>query len=136
MSDWFKANRLSLNLKKTNYMLFGNKHLVTSYNGFSINMDTNALEGVYSTKFLGVIVDTKLNWKLHIHSMCLECAIVSALKIAKGLGAINRVKNIFPRNILLMRYNSMIYPYLSYCNIVWALLFCLNCLYCKSERYA
>src|SRR5271163_3285410 len=42
-----------------------------------------------------------------------------AMKISKGLGALGRVRNILPQNALLMLYNTMVYPYLTYCNIVW-----------------
>ena len=41
------------------------------------------------------------------------------MKISRGLGALGRVRNILPQNALLMLYNSMIHPYLIYCNIVW-----------------
>ena len=69
------------------------------------------MEQVEHTKFLGTFIDSKLNWKKHIEYI--------ALKISKGLGALGRVRNILPQNALLMLYNTMIYPYLTYCNLVW-----------------
>jgi len=62
LSNWFKANKLSLNVKKTNYMLFGNKHLPIA-GTYNIIIDDQVLERVEFTKFLGVFIDEKLNWK-------------------------------------------------------------------------
>ena len=61
---WFQVNKLSLNIAKTNFMVFGNKkcennHLV-SINGMYINR-------VYITKCLGVHIDCHLNWNEHIN---------------------------------------------------------------------
>ena len=62
--SWVKANKLSLNIDKTNFMLFTPKR-------FSRAMDALLIDGkrimeVSETKFLGVIIDNKLNWKPHI----------------------------------------------------------------------
>jgi len=108
--EWFRANKLSLNVKKTNYILFGNRCFPTD-GSFNLSIDGNSLQRVENTKFLGVYVDEKLNWKKHFDHI--------AHKISKGLGAMGRVRNIVPNNVLLMIYHSLIYPYITYCNIVW-----------------
>ena len=110
LSQWFRANKLSLNIKKTNYILFGNKRLPLNAT-LSVSIDGILLQRVVSTKFLGIFVDEKLNWKTHIDHV--------AVKIAKGLGAIGRVRNIVPNSVLFTLYQAMIYPYLAYCNIIW-----------------
>ena len=59
---WFKANRLSLNTTKTFYMIFHRtriKHMSGVAN--SIVMDNTILVKTSSFKYLGVIVDHKLN---------------------------------------------------------------------------
>src|SRR5207244_8887289 len=39
LSDWFKAKRLSLNIQKTNFMLFGFKHIrITDFRDFHIKI--------------------------------------------------------------------------------------------------
>ena len=108
LSDWFASNRLSLNIKKTNYILFGNKRLPAN---IDININGITIDRVEHTKFLGVIIDDKLTWTPHINYI--------ASKIAKGIGIINRIKRLVSRHLLLTLYNSLIYPYLLYCNIVW-----------------
>ena len=110
LSIWFKANKLSLNIKKTNYILFGTKHLSAAV-FHNVSIDGQLLERVEYTKFLGVYIDEKLTWKKHIEHV--------ASKISKGLGAMGRIRNIVPSKSLLMLYHALVYPYLTYCNIVW-----------------
>jgi Reverse transcriptase (RNA-dependent DNA polymerase) len=110
LSNWFRANKLSLNVNKTNYILFGSKHLPdpTTYR---VTLNEICLERVTYTKFLGIYIDDKLNWSEHINYIC--------IKVSRGLGIIKRLKPIFPPNILTTLYHTLIYPYLNYCCIVW-----------------
>ena len=73
---------------------------------------------VSSTKFLGVLVDEKLSWKEHIHAL--------TNKMSRSLGIIRRVRGLVHQACLLTLYYSLIYPYLIYCNIVWASTYPLN----------
>ena len=73
-----KANKLSLNIDKTNFMLFTPKHFSRNMNGLLIN--GNQITEVNETKFLGVIIDNKLTWCPHI--------MYISKKIAKGIGII------------------------------------------------
>lgn len=111
LSNWFKSNKLSLNVKKTNYIIFGRKRIPVSDAQFMLSIDGNVLEQVDNTKFLGVFIDSKLTWSKHIEHV--------SLKISKGLGIMGRLRNSLPMNILLTLYHTLLYPYLSYCNIVW-----------------
>ena len=106
---WFRINKLSLNLVKTNFMLFGRKKIHN--HNLQISIDGSAVEKVSSVKFLGVFIDDKLSWTVHTDHI--------AKKISMGLGIMNRVKRILPLPVLLTLYHTMIFPYLSYCNIVW-----------------
>ena len=60
---WFSVNKLSLNLSKTNYILFRNRSADTDLN---IRINTINVTRVQSSKFLGIIIDENLNWKPHI----------------------------------------------------------------------
>ena len=62
LTDWFKANHLSINSKKMVGILFSNKkeHLM------KIETKEFTIDLVENTKFLGVWLDKNLNWKLHI----------------------------------------------------------------------
>ena len=78
LAVWFRANKLSLNIKKTNYIMFGNKP-VSAAEPLNVSIDGQLLERVEFTKFLGIFIDEKLNWKKHIDHI--------ASKIYKGLCA-------------------------------------------------
>ena len=78
LSEWFKSNKLSLNVDKTKFIIFGNKHILL--NSSQLILDGKILEQVKETKFLGVVLDEKLNWSQHINHI--------SLKISRGLGII------------------------------------------------
>ena len=62
INEWFSANLLSLNIKKTNYILFGNKGMAD----VSISIGGSRITRVFETKFLGVIIQANLKWNAHI----------------------------------------------------------------------
>jgi hypothetical protein len=62
ISSWFSANLLSLNIEKTNYILFGNKKLAN----IPVSINNETIKRVYETKFLGVIIQANLKWDTHI----------------------------------------------------------------------
>src|SRR5579872_5367806 len=96
-------------------MLFGSRSIPlydeNSEIQFKITIENENIARVDSTKFLGIIVDQKLNWQQHI-------AYIS-LKISKSLNIINRLKYKLPRKCLISLYYSLVYPHLNYCIIVW-----------------
>jgi retron-type reverse transcriptase len=116
MSEWFRANKLSLNVLKTNLIVFGNRTISAS--DLDIRIDGVRVERVDSTKFLGVHLDSKLTWKSHIEHV--------AKKLASGIGAMNCVKYIVPRSVMVMLYNTLILPYLAYCAVVWGCAYDTN----------
>ena len=65
-SSWFRANKLSLNTKKTNFILFGNKRVSEGLKSLSLTIDGNVIERLEYTKFIGIYIDSKLNWKHHV----------------------------------------------------------------------
>ena len=60
---WFAVNRLSINITKTNCMVFGNRKLNTI---IFIKINKEALDIVEVTKCLGILIDDKLMWKIHV----------------------------------------------------------------------
>ena len=100
---WIHANKLSLNLQKTNYMLFSNS-LITLPGDVSFN-DVQ-IDRVFSITFLGLHIDEKLNWKLHINNLC--------KLLSRNTGVIYKLKSVFPQSILRMLYSTLILPYLNY----------------------
>ena len=71
---WFKVNKLSLNLSKTNFMVFGQPNAPCEY---KISIDNIKIEQVNCIKFLGIYIDCKLTWSQHVNTI--------HTKIAKNL---------------------------------------------------
>ena len=105
---WFSVNRLSLNIAKTNYMQFGNYCKKTN---IYIKVDNTILDRVYVTKFLGILIYDKLNWKEHIGMI--------KSKLSKTIAVIYRAKYLLDKNSLFVLYCSLFLPYISYCCEVW-----------------
>jgi hypothetical protein len=108
--NWLRANRLSLNIAKTHFMLFGPKKKIPPQD-INILIEGNKLRLTKSTKFLGIILDSNISWKDHI--------IHLSKKIAKSVGILSIARKILNQKSLIQLYYSFIYPYLTYCVLIW-----------------
>ena len=106
ISLWFKSNKLSINISKTNYMLFHSKQSKSKIPHIlpDLVMDNIKLERKNVTKFLGVLVDENLSWENHIDSI--------NTKISKSKGILYKSRNILKKNLLKQLYFSFIHCYL------------------------
>ena len=102
---WVQSNKLSLNIDKTNYMLFSPKCACKPSK--IIVIDGQSIMEVNETKFLGVIIDNRLKWSSHLGHI--------SNKISKGIGIITKVRKVFDASTLMSLYNSLILPYIMYC---------------------
>ena len=109
LNIWLQANKLTINVSKSHYMIFHRRRRKIDINNPSLN--NTVLQRVNYTKFLGVIIDDGLKWTNHI-------AYVKN-KIAKGFGIILRARKFFNRKTLLNLYHAFIFPYLIYCVEIW-----------------
>ena len=62
---WLRANKLTINIKKTHYMMFHRTRIKHKLRNITI-CGTN-VSYTKNTKFLGVIIDKKLRWSDHIN---------------------------------------------------------------------
>ena len=111
LSIWFRANKLSLNLKKTKFMVFKPSQKRKSHD-IQLLINDYKLDQVKETIFLGVILDENLNWKSEISHV--------ANKVSKSIGIIRKSNFYLSTNSLRTLYFSLVYPYFFYCNLVWA----------------
>ena len=110
LSAWFAANKLSLNISKTKFMVFRPRQKSLCYD-FDISINGEALTQVSEALFLGVLLDDCLSWKSHISLV--------AHKISKSIGIIYRSSYFLSKTSLRTLYNCLVLPYLYYCNLVW-----------------
>ena len=109
LTEWLASNKLSLNIKKTNYMIFLSGYIAPD--DIKITIRNEMIGRVYSTKFLGVLIDSKLNWKCHVHYI--------NNKLSKCIGIMIKARKHLPKSSLLTLYYTFTYPYLLYCIHVW-----------------
>jgi hypothetical protein len=112
ISNWFKLNKLSLNIKKTNYIIFKNKHSNKPNINLNIKIDGTTLQQVETTKFLGLLIDFNLSWGPHTKHVS---KIISKLN-----GVIRKVRPFLPQESLHTLYNTLVLPYFSYGAMIWA----------------
>ncbi len=63
LADWFKANKLSVNVGKTNFIVFTKRRQQDVVN---ITLDGENIARKEVVKFLGVFVDQHLSWSEHV----------------------------------------------------------------------
>ena len=69
---------------------------------FSVKIKGFEIVQTHSYKYLGVIIDDKLNWHDHIMYIC--------RKLFKFSGLFYRIRRIATTKILLMLYYALLYP--------------------------
>lgn len=113
VAEWFSDNRLTVNLDKTNYILFKSHRKTGSSHGHhKICINSISLSRVSSTRFLGVYVDQHLDWKDHINNI--------SSKVARNVGILARASHFLSQTVKIKLYYALVFPYLAYCNLVWA----------------
>ncbi|RUA05612.1 MAG: hypothetical protein DSY43_04240 [Gammaproteobacteria bacterium] len=112
LCGWLQANRLSLNVIKSEYMIIASRQRLANLSRDPIiKIGDCHLKRVKSTKTLGMIIDESLTWNDHISHIC--------KKASKGLGVIRRVRNYVPLETLVNIYSTTVLPHLDYCAPVW-----------------
>ncbi len=109
VSNWLIANKLSLNVGKSNALVFHRKNsnappLDIKINGLPID------EKEYA-KYLGILIDNKLNFKYHIQHI--------NSKLAKGNAILSLVRHYLPKKTLTDTYHAHIQPHIDYGLNVW-----------------
>jgi len=69
---WILSNRLTLNIGKTNYIIFSPRSKNASTTDLHLTINSIAIPQVNYTKFLGVFIDSKLDWTHHISELCIS----------------------------------------------------------------
>ena len=107
--EWLGANKLSLNIDKTKYMVFHTSKRNVIYPNLKVN--NNNIERVTQFNFLGVILHSHVTWNKHINHI--------SMKIARSIGILYRLRNVYPESVLITIYNTLILPHFHYCLLLW-----------------
>ena len=112
LTCWLRANRLSLNVAKTELMIIGSRQrLNTQCEEIDISIDDRTIKRVDHTKSLGLTIDAQLSWSKHVDEIC--------KKASSAIGALKRVRPSIPTDVAVQIYNVLILPHFDYCSPVW-----------------
>ncbi len=109
--DWFHANKLTLNLSKTNFIYFTPRSKKKNDINISLSVSDISISRVDVTKFLGIYLDHNLSFDRHIKHVC--------SKLSKNLYMLRTVKNILPKASLKILYYSYIHSSIVYGLNIW-----------------
>ena len=111
---WLEANRLALNIDKTNFVIFHSQrqrlteHIVLKIGRKKINEESYV-------KFLGIMLDANLSWKIHLAEL--------SKKLARTAGLFYKIQHYAPTDTLTLLYHGIFSPFLSYGLSVWGLTY-------------
>ena len=75
-------------------------------------LDNRAIPYNFNFKFLGLMLDFKLNWTVHIKRI--------QSKLSSACAIFYLIRNKITRSVARILYLSIAYPYINYCNVLWA----------------
>ena len=107
---WLCANKLSLNIEKSNFVLFHPVQRKIDYD-FRLFINEEKLKQESSIRYLGIMIDSNLNWKSHISYV--------SKKIRRSVGILSKLRYYVNSNILINLYYALIYPFLIYGILAW-----------------
>ena len=108
--DWLCANRLSLNVLKTEFIIFRpprtnlEQRVVLKLNGTKLFESSKI-------KYLGIILDNRLSWKYHIHEL--------SKKLNRAVGMVFKIRDNCTKTVLRSLYFSLFNSHMSYGIPVW-----------------
>ena len=108
ISKWFQLNKLTLNVKKCNFVIFCSANKLLA----KIFISGAEITQVKATQLLGVLVDERIKWTNHIDLVC--------KRSTKMMGILRKVCPLIHHSAHLTFYYSFLFPYVNYCNMLWA----------------
>jgi len=106
--DWLKANRLSLNIGKTTFMIVSDCETIDVP---PVCIGGRDIIRVGEARFLGITIDEKLTFRQHVVNL--------SKSLSRSIGMINRIADLIPPRVKKALYYSLVYSRVSYGIVVW-----------------
>ena len=87
IADWFQANKVTLNIKKTKLMMLVQSNLFISLKMLLLYIGVS-IERVEKFKYLGLSLDTQLSWNEHVCKLSVFNYFLNQLGLFIELSAI------------------------------------------------
>ena len=110
ISDWLIANKLSLNISKSNFLLFKNKNNAGTQS-INIGISGQKIAQKQTVKYLGLKIDEKLSWDKHISHV--------SIKVAQGTGIIYKLRHVLSPKSIQNIYSCFTQSHVQYCISLW-----------------
>ena len=111
IENWLNANKLSLNYPKTKYLLYTPKSKDSQLYNFTAKTKGIKLERCKTAKYLGVILDEKLNWEPQIKHL--------KQKLSQSLGIIAKMRHYLNQKNMISLYYAFFYSHILYGILGW-----------------
>ena len=111
VNQWFRANHLTLNTKRTKFVIFGNKTKLGNIGDVNLTMNNELIERVSTFKYLGIVLDETLSFEQHIDHLYKKCC--------QKLGAIGKVRDCLNKKLTLQLYKSLVTPHMDYGDVIY-----------------
>ena len=118
ISDWLKANRLSLNVDKSKLLIFHSKQRKLDLNGLSIKLEGSKLIPCDNVKYLGLFLDNNLSWDFHVNQL--------SKKLSRANGILAKIRHFLPTKILTSVYYAIFYSHIICGCSIWSLTTKIN----------
>ena len=110
--DWLCANRLSLNVAKTEFLLFRNNSNESKNFVFTFHLNNKILHESHYVKYLGILIDNKLNWKSLLNEL--------TKTLSRAIGLLSKIRHFVNDSALKHLYHSLFHSHLTYGCILWS----------------
>ena len=112
LQSWLKANKISLNAGKTEFLIFRHNRKILPFNPY-LKIGGKKLFQSSNIKYLGVLIDPHLNWKAHISLL--------SNKLARTNGIISKLRHYVSTKTLINVYYALFNSHLQYGCQLWGL---------------
>ena len=111
--SWLKANKLSLNIAKTESMVIESRQtfLAENCSELHIQLDNQPVSRVEHAKSLGLTIDDQLSWSNRISDLC--------RKISSAISALRGIRPLISESTAVQICSALIKPHFDYCAPVW-----------------
>ena len=112
IKEWLLADKLSINVAKTEFFLIGSHHKLNDLDSQPcVNIGQYSVKQVQHSRVLGVEIDENLSWNKHVENL--------VKKVTSGIGAMRRIRDFIDGETLSSIYNALVRPHFDYCSEVW-----------------
>ena len=108
--EWLRANRLSLNVDKTEFIIFRPPRRPLP-NRITLTLDGKKIFESTNIKYLGLLMDSRLSWKFHINEL--------SKKLSRAIGLLYKIRAYSPKPIMISLYFAIFHSHLTYGLPVW-----------------